>query len=425
MSTCATWPLPDRTSTISPDIPACSSPARPTCGSSRTNSTGKMCGRRKPISAPGNVRLSSSSASTRSPGPPRKPPGGSLAAESAIRSWACFSNGSCMATTSVTKDRLEQVIGAARRLSGGPYARWQDLLDREDVAGLVAFASSPDGLAFPPRLVAALARDLTAARQLPACLKYLRAATDRYPQDAWLHFALFGVCTQDRAIRVHRELAAHCGGVRSTAQQRLVSPPARRLLLGTTGVRSGSIVLSEVDSRSTPIRSSRTTGWERPWQRRRTKRGRWRRSRNHSVSIRKTPWRSCIWTKGLVALGRPADALHEIVDAFGRFPTWADDPRLYLRYGAACAAMNCADGKGSPPVPVADRPSFRKQALDLLNADLAELTKLAASDREFVHQDLQHGSRTSTWRASDLQKPPAFRPKKEFVGKRTGPRSSR
>ena len=50
-----------------------------------------------------------------------------------------------------TKNRLGQVVGAARRLSGGAYARWQDLLDRKDVTGLVAFATSPDGLAFPAK----------------------------------------------------------------------------------------------------------------------------------------------------------------------------------------------------------------------------------------------------------------------------------
>ena len=49
-----------------------------------------------------------------------------------------------------------------------------------------------------------------------------------------------------------------------------------------------------------------------------------------------------------------------------------------------CAAMNCADGKGSPPVSLAERQAYRKQALDLLAAELASPAKLAASDREFV-----------------------------------------
>ena len=87
---------------------------------------------------------------------------------------------------------------------------------------------------------------------------------------------------------------------------------------------------------------------------------------------------------GLIALGHPAEAVREIVDTLSRFPSWADDPRLQLRYGAALAAMSCADGKGSPPVSLAERQSFRKQALDLLVAELTPLAKLAASDREFV-----------------------------------------
>ncbi len=93
---------------------------------------------------------------------------------------------------------------------------------------------------------------------------------------------------------------------------------------------------------------------------------------------------------GLIALGHPADAVREIVDALDRFPSWADDPQHQLRYCAACAAVNCADGKGSPPVSLAERQTYRKQALDLLAADLAALPKLAASDPEFVHKTLRH-----------------------------------
>jgi hypothetical protein len=35
--------------------------------------------------------------------------------------------------------------------------------------------------------------------------------------------------------------------------------------------------------------------------------------------------------------------------------------------------MNCADGEGSHPVPMAERQTYRKQARDLLAADLADL----------------------------------------------------
>ena len=67
----------------------------------------------------------------------------------------------------VVKDRLGQVVRSVRRLCGGAYARWQDLLDRKDDAGLVAFAASPDALSFRSRLVAALGRDLQWRGQYP------------------------------------------------------------------------------------------------------------------------------------------------------------------------------------------------------------------------------------------------------------------
>ena len=289
-----------------------------------------------------------------------------------------------------TKNRLGQVVGAARRLSGGAYARWQDLLDRKDVTGLVAFATSPDGLAFPASLVGALGRDLSAARQFPACLTYLRAATDRYPHDPWLHFDLSDTCREIEPAGTPRGPAAHGGGMRAEARKRLVSPPARRLLLEPTGVRSGSVSPTSNRSRSTPIRALHTKAWGSPWRRRRTKRGRSRRSRNLLRLRPNNPQAILSYAMGLIALGRPAEAVRTIVDALGRFPSWADDPRLYLRYNAACAAMICADGKGSPPVSLAERQTFRKQALDLLAADLAALAKLAASDREFVHKALRH-----------------------------------
>jgi hypothetical protein len=86
----------------------------------------------------------------------------------------------------------------------------------------------------------------------------------------------------------------------------------------------------------------------------------------------------------LLELGRPAEAFHEIADALARFPAWAEDPRLSLRDAAACAAMHCADGKGSLPVPMAERRSYRIKAFELLTADLAALEKIAESDLEFV-----------------------------------------
>ena len=60
------------------------------------------------------------------------------------------------------RDRLWKVIGTTRKLCGGSYARWQDLMDRNDVPGLVAFAASQEGLSLRADLVGALGRDLRA-----------------------------------------------------------------------------------------------------------------------------------------------------------------------------------------------------------------------------------------------------------------------
>jgi serine/threonine protein kinase len=94
----------------------------------------------------------------------------------------------------VVKDRLVQVIRTARILSGGAYARWQELLDRKDVPGLVAFAASPDGLSFRSTLVAGIGRDLRSAKEYSACRTFLRAAVDRYPHDVWLQSDLILAC---------------------------------------------------------------------------------------------------------------------------------------------------------------------------------------------------------------------------------------
>ena len=74
------------------------------------------------------------------------------------------------------------MVRAVRQLCGGAYARWQDLLDRKDDPGLVAFAASPDALSFRSTLVFALGRDLRWRGQYPAARDLLRAAVDRYPR---------------------------------------------------------------------------------------------------------------------------------------------------------------------------------------------------------------------------------------------------
>ena len=105
-----------------------------------------------------------------------------------------------------TKRRLGRVIGATRRVCGGAYARWQDLLDQKDVPGLVAFAASPDALTFNAKLVAALGRDLRVYNQWAATRDLLRTAVDRYPHDVWLHFDLALACQWSQPPDRHEAL---------------------------------------------------------------------------------------------------------------------------------------------------------------------------------------------------------------------------
>jgi hypothetical protein len=91
----------------------------------------------------------------------------------------------------------------------------------------------------------------------------------------------------------------------------------------------------------------------------------------------------------LARAGRPAEGLQVTLAAL-RNSAWAEDPRNFLRYEAACSAMNCADGQGAAPTSAAERPALRKQALYLLTADLAAIRKLPAADRAFAHETLGH-----------------------------------
>jgi tetratricopeptide (TPR) repeat protein len=86
------------------------------------------------------------------------------------------------------------VIRSSRMLRGGKYARWQDLLDRKDVTGLVAFSGTAEALTFRSGLINALSRDLSRAEQFDAWLALLRVASDRYPHDIWLHFDVREAC---------------------------------------------------------------------------------------------------------------------------------------------------------------------------------------------------------------------------------------
>src|SRR5205085_6883750 len=75
----------------------------------------------------------------------------------------------------VHHERLAQLTRLVRQKSGGPHARWQELLDARDVPGMVAFATSPDALGFGPRVMDTVVRDLRDAREFAACRTVLRA----------------------------------------------------------------------------------------------------------------------------------------------------------------------------------------------------------------------------------------------------------
>jgi serine/threonine protein kinase/tetratricopeptide (TPR) repeat protein len=288
-----------------------------------------------------------------------------------------------------TKDRLRQVVGTVRRLSGGAYARWQDLLDRNDVAGLVAFAASPEGLAFPASLVRALGRDLTAAQEFAACRTFLRAATDRYPRDPWLHLYLFQTCRQI-------EPAAPQEALRHIAAACVLRPDSAvfHLLLGAcySDLRAYDLAVPAY-LKSIALYPDSPLAYQAmgiDLARNHDEKGAIAAFKEVALRLSRDQPRAIVYhAMGLVALGQPVEAVRELGDALGKFPSWADNPRLQLRYGAALAAISCADGKGSPPVPLAERHTYRKQALGLLAADLDALAKLTASDREYVQQLLR------------------------------------
>jgi tetratricopeptide (TPR) repeat protein len=288
-----------------------------------------------------------------------------------------------LAADAAVKNRLGEVVRAARRTAGGAYARWQELLDLKDGAGLVAFAMSPDGLAIPASLVGLLGEDLDNAGELPACRTYLRAAVDRYPHDPSVHFCLFQTCRQIEPDGPHealRHMAAAC----------VLRPESAlfQLELAECYERLEAHDLAVAAYRkSIALYPKSAIAYQRLGVALAKKKDEMGAMAAFQESFRINPNDPrCLraHAMGLIALGRPAEAFREMVDAIARFPFWADDSRPSLRETAACAALCCADGKGSHPVVFAQRQSYRKQAFELLTADLAAHTKLAAAEPGFV-----------------------------------------
>jgi tetratricopeptide (TPR) repeat protein len=256
----------------------------------------------------------------------------------------------------VISDRLERVIRSARQLSGGAYARWQGLLDRHDVPGLVAFAASPDGLSFRSTLVGAMGRDLVQAKQYPACWDYLRAAVERYPHDAWLHADLAQACKNAQPPDFAEALRHH-----SVASAQRPNSAWFLLMIAYDYAGLGSYDRAIAAYRKVIALSCFYAGLA-----------------------------SLDFSRALAGAGRHAEARQAMLDSQRRDPARAQDPRTYLRYNAACCAMNCADGKDIEVPAPAERVAYRKQALDLLAVDLAAIRKLTVTDGAFVHQHMAH-----------------------------------
>jgi tetratricopeptide (TPR) repeat protein len=325
-------------------------------------------------------------------------------------------------------DRLGRVVRSVRHLCGGAYARWQDLLDRNDIPGLVAFAASPDALSFQSSVVIALGRDLRQVNEFAACQAYLRAAVERFPHDVWLHDELATVCN-----RVNPP--AHAEALRHHSAASALRPESAWFLLSVARdyawLRSydraiaayhKTISVSPFYAGMANLELGRVRLKLKEWD------GAITASREAIPLLPGGNARMLLPTAhayiyiALQSAGRHAEATAALQEATRLFsdsprwpndlgmaltdidPTeglqvtlaalrntaWADDPRNYLRYIAACLAMQCADGKGADPTPVAERPALRKQAIDLLAADLAAIRKLAATDRAFAHETLDH-----------------------------------
>jgi tetratricopeptide (TPR) repeat protein len=422
------------------------------------------------------------------------------------------------------KDGLIRVVGAARRRCGGAYARWQDLLDKTDVPGLVEFATSPEGLSFRAGLVNALARDLTRARQYSACRTLLRAAADRYPHDVWLHYDLYLNCislqpqdwaealrhiaaasaqwpdcwlfhvhlaecyaalgAHEQAVAAHRKAIAlsvnasdaylslaktlqkkqDLDGAIAVLQEAMRADPKTAYLHIYLGLvlldkkdREGADAAFREAARRTPKSAAAhyVLGMvymdAKVWDRAITAfRDAVRLQPDHPKAefqlglallqkndpdgaiaayrevVRLEPKNAIAyaylgfalqqqkeWGPAITALreavrldpnqqwahvnlgialklaDRHAEALQVTLAVLRQNPAWGDDPRTAVRNNAACYSLCCSDGKGANAPPPAERPAYRKQALDLLTADLAALRKLAATDAALVHARME------------------------------------
>ncbi len=288
----------------------------------------------------------------------------------------------------LARDRLARVIRSSRQFSGGAYARWQDLLDRSDVPGLVAFAASPEGLSFRPTLLGALGQDLLRTKQHAACRTFLRAAVDRHPHDVWLHYDLYQACRDARpsddaeALRHLSAVSAQLHGSPMFHQQLGLCYAALKSPDQAVAAYRKAIALDAESSGAHTLLGYALRG-KRDWDGAVA-------AYREAVRLRPDDMRAMAGlVESLAAGGRHFEALEAPLETLRQNPALAR-PQSYFRLNTAGYVMICANGRaGSNAPPPAERPAYRKRALDLLTTDLAEIRKLGAADRQFVHRTMQ------------------------------------
>ena len=288
----------------------------------------------------------------------------------------------------VQKDRLEQVIRRASQKSGGIHARCQELHDTWDVPGMVAFAASPEGMSLGRRDIGAIFRDLRDAKELAACRNLLQAVAERYPNDEWLHYDLAGIC-------LAMDPPEYAEALRHSAAATLLQPESAAfpLQLGDCYAGLGSYAEAAACYRkSIELGRGAVAGYlhlgvalakQMDWD-------------GAVAAVREAIGRQPKYGPAysqlsiiLADAGWYAEGLKALVDAIREQPELAEDPRTHLRYNAACLAMNCADGLGANAPPEAERPAYRKQALDFLTVELGAIRELAAKDPAQGHRLVQ------------------------------------
>jgi tetratricopeptide (TPR) repeat protein/tRNA A-37 threonylcarbamoyl transferase component Bud32 len=297
----------------------------------------------------------------------------------------------------VVADRLMQVIRSARQMCGGAYARWQDLLDREDVPGLLTFAASPEALTFRSGLINDLARNLSNQNQHEASRAFLRAAVERYPHDIWLHHDLYEACE-------HSLPPDHAEALRHVSAALALRPDSTyfQYQLGTTYANLESYDNAIAAYRKT-IADGQYSGFahlglgqallkKENWDGaiaafRETARLQPKAAAPHhflAIAFRgKEDW------EGATAESR--EAIRRKMHTLKELQAKVKNPHSFYYYWNAQALLDELDGQGPKGLPENEQRACRQKALELLTTYLAGLQKLATSEGAFVHRT------TETW----------------------------